>query len=225
MSFGADTDYWSFADTNWELQGSTETPNKSEAQAVDSNGDATTATMYDCYVELSATYRRCNDTAFKLYDTAAGVDFRLGKVISSNVITSIGLTTENTGRPEIVISGRACPSADSDVNKYDPSDLEIAGTRKATPIGVTADTGTNITGASATASVDIAVVLDSVGQPACADVYGGRVEASNDLVGATAAPSATADTGWTVGGGPSEDRENTGYATGSITVFKNLTQM
>jgi len=222
MSFGADTDFWSFADTNIIVQGSTQSPVKSEAQAVDSVGDATNATMYDCYTEVSVTYRSCSDTALVFYD--AGIDFRLGKVISSNVITSIAVSTEPTGRPEIVISGRSCPVGDTAVTKYAPSDLEIAGTRKATPIGVTADTGSKVTGASGTASVDVAVVLSNVGQTSCLDVYGGRVEASNDIVGATADPSAAADTGWTIGGGPSEDKENTGYGTGSISVFKNLTK-
>ena len=226
MSFGIDSDFWAFADTNIILQSSTQSPVKSEAQAVDSNGDVTAATMYDCYIEYSSTYRSCSDTALVFYDAAAGADVRGGTVISNKVVTGIGVTTEPTGRPEIVISGRTAPAASTDslVTKYDPSDLAISGARKATPIGVTADTVSKVTGASGSFSVDVAVVHDSVGVVKCLDVYGGRVEASGDLVGATGDPGAAADTGWTLSGGPSEDKENTGYGTGSISVFKNLTK-
>ena len=56
-------------------------------------------------------------------------------------------------------------------------------------------------------------------------VYGGRVEATNDYVGCSGNPGASADTGWAVSSGGSDERENTGYATGSITVFKNLAKM
>ena len=223
MGFGADTDIFAFADTNVELQGSTQSPSRSEAQAVDSDGDIAASTMYDSVTEYVARYKSVSDTALVFYDTTAGVDVRLGKVINSIVITSIEVSTSNTERPDVTISGRNAGSVtDSNVRKFDPSDLAIAGTRKATPIGASADTGSKVTGARGSASAEIAAVLDSVGVLADIDVHGGRVEASVDLVGVTADPAASADTGWTMSAGPSEEKGNTEYGTGSITVFKNL---
>ena len=223
MSYGADTDFFGFGDTNVKLQGSTLSPSRSEAQAVDSNGDVAASTMYDSVSEKTSRYRSVSDTALVFYDTTAGVDFRLGKVINAIVITSIEVGTSNTERPEITISGRnAGSTSDANVRKFDPSDLAIAGTRKATPIGVTKDTVTRVTGSRGTAQVDISPVLDSVEVLADIDVHGGRVEASNDLVGVTGDPDAAVDTGWTKSAGVSEEKGNTEYGTGSITVFKNL---
>ncbi|GAG83104.1 unnamed protein product [marine sediment metagenome] len=224
MAFGVDSDFWAFADTAGAilLQSSTLTPVKTVADCIDSNGDVSAATVYDSFIEYSATYKSCSDTALVFVDT--GITFQLGTVISSKVITGIDVTTSNTDRPEITISGRTCTIADSLVHKYDMSDLEIAGVRKATPIGVTADTDVAVTGSTASATVSTAVVLDSDGAFACMDVYGGRVEATTDLAGCGADPGAAADTGWTISGGPSDAQENTGYSTGSITVFKNISQ-
>jgi len=230
MSYGATTDPWSFADTTMHLQSYEVNPAPGgEAQAQDSNGDVAASTMYDtANSTVSATYKSCRDAALVLYDTTAGVDFRLGKVIGGNVITKIDVSTSNTdGRPTIVIGGEhAHGIADSAMPKYDPSDLEIAMTRKATAIGVTVDTVTNLLSSSGSASVSVSKTPDSNGNTACMDVYGGRVEASNELVGVTgAAGAAAADTNWTVSAGPSNAQTNTAYATGSITVFKNLTAM
>jgi len=223
MSFGADTDFWGFADTNIELQGSTESPSRSEANAADSNGDIAASTMYDSVSEFSTRYKSVSDTALVFYDTASAIDFRIGKVIGAKVITSIEVSTQNTERPDITISGRNAGSvADTSIRKFDPSDLAIAGTRKATPIGASADTATKVTGARGTASADLSAVLDSVGVLSDLDVHGGRVEASTDLVGVSGDPGASADTGWTMSAGPSEEKGNTEYGTGSITVFKNL---
>jgi len=221
MSFGADTDYWGFADTNIKLQSSSKTPSKSEAQCVDSNGDVSASTLYDTYDEFSCVYRSCGDTALVFYDTASAVDFRLGKVISNKVITSISVSTDNTSRPEITIAGRDCATADGAVRYFAPTDLEIAGARTATPIGASADTVSKVTGSNATASANVAVTLDSNGAESCLDLHGGRVEATVDVVGCTGDAGVSADTGWSdMGAGL--NKENTAYSTGSISVFKNL---
>ena len=223
--YGANTDYWGFADTNTKLQGSTKNPTISEAQCEDSNGDVASSTMYDSTADISATYKSCSDTAFVFYDTTKAADFRLGKVIDGYVITSIAPDTNNKERPGLVISGVKCSAADSVVAKYDPSDLEIAGVRKATAIGFTPDTATNLLSSSVTGTVQVARVLDSQGAEACCDVYGGRIEATNELVGCTGDPGGAADTGWTLSGGPSEDEGNTQYVGGSVSLFKNLAKM
>ena len=224
-AFGADTDYWGFADTGNKLQGSTKNPTKEEAQCEDSNGDIAASTMYDTKADISCTYKRCKDTAFILYDTTSSIDFRLGTVIGGYVITSIAVDTNNKERPGIVISGVICATNDSLVQKYDPTDLEIAGTRKATAIGFTVDSSTNLLSSSVTGTVQTAIVLDSQGAQACVDVYGGRIEGTNELVGCTGQPGGAIDTGWTLSGGPSEDEGNTQYVGGSASVFKNLAKM
>jgi len=228
MSYGVATDPWSFADTKNQIQSSSEEPSVGgEAQCLDSNGDVSASTVYDTANKtVSATYQRCGTGNIVFYDTASGSDFRLGKVIGGNVITSIEVGTSNTERPTITISGEfAHGVADTTMEKYDPSDLEISGDRKATAIGATADTNTKVTGSSATASVSVAKVADSQGATACMNVYGGRVEATTDLVGCAGAPGASKDTGWEKSAGTSGNEENTAYETGAITVFKNLTKM
>ena len=225
MSYGADTDYFGFADTNNKLISSSKVPAKSEAQAMDSNADVVASTMYDTFNEISCEYEHIIDAAIVLYDTATAVDFRVGKVISSQVIGTITVTSDNTSRKRITIAGRSTSSSDGNVAKYDPTSLEITGTRAATGVGITEDTVTNVIGSSTTMSSNFAVSLDSTGNEAALDVYGGRIEASNDLVGVTGNAGAAADTGWTINSGPGNDQENTGYETGSVTVFKNLAKM
>ena len=225
MSFSADTDYWGFADTNIKLQSNSSNPTKTEAQCMDSNGDVAASSLYDSQTERSCTYKSCSDTALVFYDTATAVDFRLGKVIGGYVITGIDVSTSNTDRPDITISGRTTSALDAAVSKYAVTELEIAGTRKATAIGASVDSNSKLTSSSVSISGNVTTVLDSDGVEACLDVYGGRIEATNDYVGCAGDPVATSDIGWTTLSGGSEDQENTGYATGSITVFKNLTKM
>jgi len=222
MSFGADTDYWGFAKTNIKLISSSASPNKSEAQCVDSYGDVDASTMYDSFTDYSCVYGICGAQTLVLYDTTTSVDFRLGKVISGKVITSQELSTENTAQPTLTISGRSTTSLDATVQKYIIDELEAAVSRKATPFGFAADSKTRVTGSSISATVSTAILLDSQGVEACLDVYGGRVEASNDLVGCSGDVGGAATSGWTLSSGPSMDQENTGYATGSATVFKNI---
>lgn len=225
MSFGADSDYWSFADTNNKLISSSSTPNKTEGQAQDSNGDVAASTLHDSVSDISVQYEHCHDTALVLYDTTSAVDFRVGKVIGGYVITSLEVASENTARPKLTINGQSTSETDGDVQKYDPTDLEIAGTRKATAVGATVAANNKLLSSTTTLSATVAKGLDSDGNECWLDVHAGRIEAVNNFVGVSVAPSATADTNWTLSGGPSNEQENTAYATGSVTVFKNMTKM
>jgi len=69
--------------------------------------------------------------------------------------------------------------------------------------------------------------LDSNGLTKVLDVHGGRLEASNDIVSCASEATAIADTakGWAINAGPSQDEENTGYGSGTVSVFQNLTAM
>ena len=224
MSFGASGDLWGLADTNVALISTSIGEGHAEAQALDEYGDVDAVTLYDSLTTRSATYRATSDTPFVLYDTTSAVDYRMGAVKNSYVITGIDITTSNVNRPEITISGQTCASADGDVEKYSVNDLEISGARTATALGFTADSATNILGVSISASVNIARELDSAGAESTTDVYGGRIETTTDMVGVTAGVSGTADTNWTLTTGPSNESTNTEYETGTATVFKTISK-
>lgn len=224
VGLGVDSDYWGFADSKIVAQRSGHSASKSEGQCLDSNGDVAASAMYDCFSERSMVYGidPTHDTLV-IYDTTTGVDFRLGKVIGGYVITSMVMRTANNGFREIEIGGRTCATADSVVKKYDQSTyFEVAPTRKAVAFGYTPAAGVKVVSSEIAARVEPVILLDSVGDEQCVDVGKGRIEATNELAGATANPSGTADSTWTLSDGPSIDKENTGYPGGSVSLFKNL---
>jgi hypothetical protein len=223
MSYGADTDYWGFADTYTHLQGSTKSPGMTEANCEDSFGTLDTISAHDTTSEVSVRYSVCGaGNMKKLYDTASGVDFRLGKVIGGYVITGAAWGTDNKARPTLEISGQSTSVSDTAVKtKFDPA-LTLLKSRKAQAIGVTLDTGTKVVSSSARASVSVAKSLDSNGEEACLDVYGGVLEATNNLVSPASRPGATVVAGWVITAGVSDEQENTGYGSGSVTVKKPL---
>ena len=227
MSFGADTDIVGLAaDTTaggWKVIGSTKAITKEEAQAEDSNGDIAESTMYNTLGDRTVTYLRTGNGAISLQDTGLTVDYRLGKVLNGFVIKSLALETSNKERPKLTIGLEPCSIADSLVRKFPVTALNLAaGTRKAHKLGFTVAANNKLLSSSITAEVQVARELDETGSTAVVDVHAGRVNVTGNFVGVTAAPGATADTGWTLNAGPSEDKSNTAYATGSISVFKNL---
>jgi len=234
MGYGAQNDPWGIAadatmGVTWKLQSVSNDLSPSEAEAQDSNGDVCAATMYDTANQTkSATYVACDTGTLILHDTTDDApDYRPGTVKSGFVITSIGLETSNSAQVKMTVAGQATSIADSDalIAKYSPADLEIAITRKAIPVGFSVDTGNKLNSSSITLSVDVARELDSQGAECVTDVYGGRIEASGDYVGCSAAAGASGDTGYRVTSGPSISETNTAYETGSIGVKKSLTQM
>jgi len=231
MGYGAQNDPWGIAadstmGVTWKLQSVSNDLSPSEAEAQDSNGDVCAATMYDTANQTkSATYVACDTGTLVLYDTTTSVDYRAGTVISGFAITSIGLETSNSAQVKMTVAGQKTASLQAAIAKYDPADLEIAITRKAIPVGFSVDTGNKLNSSSITLSVDVARELDSQGAECVTDVYGGRIEASGDYVGCSAAAGASGDTGYRVTSGPSISETNTAYETGSIGVKKSLTQM
>ncbi len=232
MSFGIDTDVIALTahathGAGWKLQGPfSHDPSPSEATAEDSYGDVAAATMYDTTnITRSLSYVRVKDSTILLYDTATTMDFRLGKVIGGYAITGLTLETSNQARPKLTVDLQKTAAADGAVSKYNTTELHVAGTRKATAKGFTVAANNKLNSSTLRVSVEVARELDSQGAEATMDVYGGTFEGSGDFVGVSADPSATADTGYRVTAGPSYSKENTGYATGSITVKKSLTRM
>lgn len=219
MSYGIDSDIFGLGQPVQSVSKSG--PNPSEAQAQDENGDVAASTIYDTSAgdAVSVTY------AGSIGDTAGAIDLsgiKGGKVINGYVVTGMGVTTSNTDYPQIVISGQKTSTVDGDIAKYTHGITLNAG-KGAQAFGATAGGTSRLTGSSASFAVQVARVMDSTGEEAAIDVYGGRVDATNTLVGVTGAPSATADTGFTLLGGPSEEESNTGYATGTVNLFKNIT--
>lgn len=232
MSFGIDTDVLGLTahgthGTGWKLQGPfSHDPSPSEATAEDSNGDVAAATMYDtANITRSATYVRVKDSTIALYDTTTAIDFRVGAVKSGYVITGLSLATSNTERPKLTITTQKTAETDGNVNKYNVTELHVSGSRKATAKGFTVAANNKLNSSTLAVTGQVARELDSQGAEVTADVYGAQFEGQGDFVGVSADPSATADTGYRVVAGPSYSKENTGYATGSITVRKSLTQM
>jgi hypothetical protein len=227
MSFGIDSDILGFSDTtnSISLQSVTNPVKEaSEAQAMDSNGDVAASTLYDTGAGHSITlnYVLGKDTTVLLYDTTTSVDVRGGKVVNGYVITGVSATTSNTDFAKISLTAQKTNAVDGDVAKY-VWGFTVTGGKGAVPYGFSSDTATRVTGSSVTGSLSVARAMDSTGEELCADVSTGRLEASNDLVGVTGAPGGSADTGWTLISGSSKSEGNTAYATGSATVFKNIT--
>jgi hypothetical protein len=225
--FGASTDPWSFADTNIHLTGYSSSGQGSSAQALDSRGNILDETTYDTGAEVSATYSVCAGSSAVIYDTATSVDFRLGKVISGNVITSIEAARSNTNNIEITISGENTSEADSDMAKFTPTFPTgyLAGGKGALAAGIVVSAG-RVISSSVSASCSVAKSLDSDGAQACKAVYGGRMESNNELMSSDTVPAAVADTanGWTLNASPSHAESNTAYPTATYGAYANLAQ-
>ena len=222
MSFGVTRDWFAFADTNFEVQSSSASGNASNAQAVDSNGDVACETVFDTGIGYEVTYSMCSGSALP-----AG--FKGGNVIAYDTNTNILITggsvsTSGTEFPTFTVTGETLYGTASG-NLYDfQAEVSVSGAKTAQAIGFIADTNTKASSSSVTFSASVAKVQDSQGQTVCMDVYGGRIEASGELISCTAIAGAAADTanGWALSSPVSTSEENTGYGSGSINVFENL---
>lgn len=226
MSYGITSDILGFAAefTGVTLQGVTNpVRSPSEAKAMDSNGDVVEETLYDTTngQQRTLNYTAAVNETIDFYDTLAGRDFRLGKVIGGYVITGKSISTSNTDFAGIQFTVQKTASADSEVSKYNDG-LTFNGGKGARKFGFTVDTVTRLTGSSVSAGVSVARTLDSAGEEKAIDVSEGRIDATHNLTGVTGVCGGSADTGWTLLGGPSNDESNTGYETGSAVVFQNI---
>ncbi len=220
--FGATNDPWSFAETGINLVSvGNDARTGSAAQCVDSNGDVVEETVYDTGASYEATYEVCPGKTAVFFDTST--DFRLGKVLSSKVITSIAVNRSNTDRLSITIGGENCPTADSNMPKFVPvfPSGYLVGGFGALAAGVTVSAG-KVISSSVTNTVQVSKGLDSGGAQVCKNVYAGRAEATNELQSCDTAPAAAADTGWTLAPGAAVGESNTGYPTKTVAVFQNL---
>ena len=229
MSFGIDSDILGFADAalGISLQGVESTPkNAQEATAQDSNADVVATTLYDTTYgqPLTHNYVCAKNVEIKFFDTTTSKDFRGGKVINGFVITGASVGTANNQQAATVsFTSQKTISTDSVVAKYDPS-ITFNGGKGARKFGFTKDTATRLTASGLTFSVEPSRTLDSIGQELALDVGKGRLQSTHTLVGVTGVPGGVADTGWTLLNGPSKSEGNTNYATGTATLFKNISK-
>ncbi len=236
MAFGATTDHFGFADTNWRPQSTSKSPRSSNAQAEDSNGDIACETVYDTGYTYEVQYRITKGAAADTnHDTNAlewPATLKGGTVVDGIVITGATIETSNTERPLVTVSGEDIGGADSTAfSTYDwpsvvPSDTNsgaLRAVKKAQAIGFSPDTNTRVNSSTLDLTTELAATADSQGERVAADVYQGRAEASADLVSCdTIADISSVDTGWTQNGPVEQSEENEGYGSSSVNVFQNL---
>jgi hypothetical protein len=219
-SFGATTDHFGMTDTGVNLISSDNGKSGSIADCLDSEGDIVAQKPYDTGNTYEETLEVCQGKSATLKP--------LGTVVSSKVITSIKGDRSGTSRLKLTVGGENCPSADSVVRKFtvDVDSAVLAGGKGGLGIGIIVSKG-RVISSSFSATAEVAKGLDSQGRQVCKDVYGAKIEASNELQSCDTAPAAIADTanGWILapsGGGPKQ--VNTGYPTTTFNVIKKLAQ-
>lgn len=206
-NFGALTDHFGLAsaggalETIGELVDSSETPvSQNRADAQDENGDIAASSYFGNTAgdlsEVSCTYAIISATL----DTS---DLKCGEITVGDdniVITSIEVSTENGGWPQVTVSGtkgtEAITAPTGFLNTYSLPAVSVKGMKQAQDIGfvTTASTG-RLTGSSLSASVELAQQEDGLGEPVAHGVSGGTIEVSADWVYTTAEPEWTPTAG------------------------------
>jgi len=223
MSFGATTDHFGIADTNWKLQSSDKSPISSNANAQDSNGDNVCETVFDTAYSYTATYGFCGtgDTSGNVVwpTLYAGSD-----TANAKLRTGYSVATSNTARPTLTVNGEDAFGTSNSTYTVAPPTIPAA--KLATAMGFVADTAsvTRVNSSSWNFTTQTAYVQDSQGQRCQADVYQGRIEASGELTSCTSTATAIADTanGYTLSGPVGSSETNTAYGTATVNVFKNV---
>jgi hypothetical protein len=238
--FGISSDPWAFAaqDTATSkrihpLNVADGQQTGSAAQCMDSQGDVISETVYDTGSTKEVTYEVDPGFTPSFYDTVNSIDFRLGRVVTGRVITSVKVDRNNSGRRvQIVITGENCPQTDTQVAKYTPvwpDSAYLTGGQDSRLAGITITKG-KVISSSVTNTVQVAKGLDSVGKQVFKGVSAGRCEMSNELMSCTDAPAATVDADGSTDTTvvlklmPSKTaaESNTGYPTLTVGVFGNL---
>jgi len=225
MSFGSTTDHFTLENTDWELQSSSKTPEASSAQALNEFGDVDAQTEYEETETVECVYKLVSNGTDG--SVSLPVNFKGGYKSGDYIITGGSVNTSNTERPTLTVTGEKYFGAETTVLRvYDFATAigPLLALKVATAIGFVLGVDTALNGSSVSASIEVARTLDSEGAIAVTDTYNGRLEASGELVSSSAAPSATADTSsWTLAKDNDVSQENTGYGSGTVNVYQNLT--
>jgi len=222
MPFGAN-DYFALGDTAYEPQSSSIATTASNAQAMDSWGDVACETVFGRAKTWQVVYALVKGATVNVTTKV-----KLGNIktigAEKAVITGVELATTNTDFPRLTVTGEEW-FGDTDLRTYTMTGLTaIAAEKRAQPIGVVLDTGTNINGSTASYTVQIVRVSDSVGTFAKSAVYGGRAEASNDLIACSTTAGAVADTAnsWALSKEAENATDNTSYGSSTVVAYLNL---
>ena len=229
MAFGVTTDYFGLADTKWQIQSSGIMPSASNAQALDSNGDVACEEVFGADAVYTAEYRVVS--AAKDTNGYVPIDLddyaKIGELfaIDTNTdaaVTGVEVSTINSEFPTVSVTAAKHFGDTVDQPEY-TSGLEILGIKKAQGFGFSPAAGSRLVSSSASLSSQRTTVQDSQGDYAKSLVYQARLEASGELTACTGTPTATADTGYTLANAVAGATTNTGYGTGTVAVFKNIT--
>ncbi len=221
MAFGAVTDHFGYADTNWRLQSASKDPRSENATAEDSFGDVACETVFDTGHNYEAVYEVIKG------DTGNNVEWpatlKGGTIVGGIAITSANIETSQTEKPRVTVSGEDIGAADSTgFATYSWVLPTIKARKQAQAMGFTPAAGARVTSASMSCSVEMAATQDSLGNRVAADVYNGRQEVSGEMVACDTIADASADTDWTLNGPLGNSEENTDYGTSTINVFRNI---
>lgn len=236
-NFGALTDHFDLTGTGGvfetigELVDSSETPvSQNRADAQDENGDIAASSYYGNTAgdlsEVSCTYALKSGTLdisdLKCGEITVGAD--------NIVITSIEVSTENGGWPQITVSGtkgtKTITAPTGFLNTYSLPSISIKGMKQAQDMGfvTTASTG-RLTGSSLSASIELAQQDDGLGEPVAHGVSGGTVEVNADWVYTTAVPEWTPTAGmFTETQAPAATQPQADFHTYSATAAGTLTR-
>jgi hypothetical protein len=221
MSFASVTDWWGLSDSNCVLQSSDKVGDVAgNASVADSVGDVQCETVYGDQYTYETVYKLINGDTEDFASAKLGQNFSETGSVDVRAINSIAVNTSNTDFPEITISGRTIVGSSD--GEWTPG-ISVVGKKAAQKFGFTAAASTFLQSSSATASLQTeAVVLGDSGDLAAVEFAGARLEASGELSACSVAPSATADSGYTLAKPIGVNSENVNYQTASIEVFKNI---
>ncbi len=219
--FGVSADPFSFTDTEVEVQGRNVNPEGAEAQCEDANGDVEESTVYGEFSPVEMSYKVCRGGSF---DSTV----KLGAVKGDYVITSIAVTRNNRDALAVVVTGipKAIFGDTATIPNYTPDwpTGYLTGGLGAVAAGVGATAG-NVISSTLTFAVQNTMVADSVGDPKCVGIFGGRMDGSTELQSCDTLTAASADTDWALAPGSGQITEvNTDYQTGTFLAFQNITQ-
>jgi hypothetical protein len=203
-----------------ECVGHDEGIDKSEATAADEKGTIVAATVYDERAAPSEEY------TLKATLALSGLYLGDSKALSPYgyaVVTGIDIATVNGGdAPKISFSGETGASATN--RKFALPTFNLLATLEAQLFGACTLTNCHATGGKLSAKATMARVLGKSGICVAHNISGGVVEVTIDVnADSAAAPSVTAESGWTVTKPLTMKEVNTEYATGSVTLRKHLT--
>jgi len=223
MARGANTDHFELASDDWELQSSSLSPSASSATALNEFGDTTAQDEYEESISAECVYKLVSNGTDG--EITLPANFKGGHKNGDYIITGGSLSTSNAERPTLTVTGEKYFGPVTPVLRvYDFATAigAILAKKVATAIGFALGSNTALNGSSVSCSVEVARALDSAGAIAIVDTFNGKLEASGELVSATATPSATAAVGWTLAKGNDVSEENTSYGGGTVNVYKNL---